>query len=582
MWVYLEIQPDGAGRRADLARGEKKAGRRPVLYDKTCRAISADLAGVEGLVIPETLGGGSNYDVGLLILQLRLETSSGLQNLPLKVRFDDEDRYLGFCDRFGMTERGLEAIGVGLVPPDKRPEMISLSPPQQDAVENFVNRYASRPRFTQGRHNQANRWGPYVFFRILEQVDAAFAKQRESIERRMFEEPYLKRLAGDIQDEGLSKQALDTIRSERSRLRKRLAEKAGVRKILVVEDQLDEGWREVYQALFEDGAAGNSLAWATTADEARTAFEPELDLVVLDVRLDAHESPAATSSNEIVPAGVKLAKEFRQNWSSMPILAATASNKAWTLEPLLHAGIQGYWVKDSPDQTLVLEHAIRNVADLYRKTRDVLEWSDRTRPWIEGLYAIAEEVSNTDVLHGKILRDKAQSLHALLDRAFSPFSRELDAGLQLNVAFLILFSCMNDLRAWCCRVEERDDGSKDWFTVKELGDKLLATKRSKGTKKGQPHFVYQVSDSNYTSEQFPDTDVSKRLLIELGAAKTGSVFRRLKNEVRNNLPLTHGVTDAYSTSGPGTHVVSDAHIREMLQVLSTVVERRRLAGTKHA
>ena len=108
MWVYLEIEPDHVGRRAELARGEKKAGRRPVLYDATCRAIGKDFAGVEGLVLPETLDGGSNYDVGLLILQLRLETSSGLQNLPLKVRFDDEDRYLSLLRSLRTTERGIK------------------------------------------------------------------------------------------------------------------------------------------------------------------------------------------------------------------------------------------------------------------------------------------------------------------------------------------------------------------------------------------------------------------------------------------------------------------------------------------
>ena len=78
MWVYLEIEPDEPGLRVDLVKGDRKVGRYPVLYDATCRAVAeavADVDALEGVVIPDFLGGGYNFDASLLILQLRLEST---------------------------------------------------------------------------------------------------------------------------------------------------------------------------------------------------------------------------------------------------------------------------------------------------------------------------------------------------------------------------------------------------------------------------------------------------------------------------------------------------------------------------
>lgn len=571
MWVYLEIEPEGSGLGAKLATGEKKAGRYPVLYDKTCRALSMKFPEAEGLVIPEHMSGGYNYDVRLLMLQLRLETTSGLQKIPIKIRFDDEDRFLNFCDRLEVTDKLLEKIGIVLIPPDGRTESVPTHRPEPAAVKDYLKQFASRPWFTQGRHNQANRWGPYVFFRVLEQLDSTYATTREYIEQRMFEEPYLKHLAGDMRDEGIPSQLLVTLRSERDKFRNMLLGQNHDRKILVAEDRLDEGWREVYQALLDTESSRISVDWATTVDEAKAKFNRDVDLVVLDVRLDPNDEEAA------VPTGITLAKWLRKQWSPIPILAATASNKTWILEPLLKEGIQGYWVKESPEHFGNLAHAVHNVIDLYRKARKILEWSDRTRPWIEGLYAIADEVRKTDVVQEKILRNKAQSLHALLHRAFTPFSRELDEGLQLNVAFLIMFSCMNDLRAWCCRVEEKDDSGKDWIMAEELGGEVLVTKRRHGSRKGQPKFVYQVEGSDKQSEAFPDTEASIALLTKLGCANKGTVFRKLKNEVRNAIPLTHGVSDGETAQRGGVATATTNDITNMLDVLQTLVNKRREA-----
>lgn len=569
MWVYLEVQPRGSGVRTEI-KGEERAGRRTIRYEATCRAIASSFPKAEGLVIPESLP-GYNYDVSLMILHLRLETISGLQHLPILVEIADPDRYMSqeFCNWLDLREYEFERIGVGQITPAENPADARAPRPIPDEVQRYVKRRTGGPWFTQGRHNQANRWGPYVFFRVMESVDPSCASERESIEERMFEEPYLKRLAGEYSDEHISTDILDRLRSEGKYLRNSLLASERGRKILVVEDRLDEGWREVYEQLFDSA----SVDWARTVDEARVRFDKDLHLVVLDVRLEPKDDLTAASDTRVA-TGVGLAKWFRSRWSPVPILVATASNKTWTLEPLLKAGVQGYWVKDSPEQADSLSHVALNVIELYRKAREVLEWSDRTRPWIQGLYEIAETVSETDVRQGTVLQQKAHSLHALLDRAFSPFSRELDDGLQLNVAFLILFSCMNDLRAWCCRVEKGEDDSKNWYTIADLGNELIVSMRHV-VRKGDRLPEFEVEGTNVLTNRFPDTDASRRLLVKLGLVSKATLFTKLKNEVRNALPLTHGVTDARSEHGKRGSVVTDDRVNEMVGILRAVVEKRR-------
>lgn len=576
MWVYLEVQPNGSGVRTEI-KGEERAGRRTIRYDATCRAIARFFPKAEGLVIPESLP-GYNYDVSLMILHLRLETISGLQHLPILVQIADPDRYMSqeFCNCLDLREYEFERIGVGQITPEEIPSEARVPRPIPGEVQGYVKRRTGFPLFTQGRHNQANRWGPYVFFRAMESLDPSYARTRESIEERMFEEPYLKRLAGEHSDEDISKDILDRLRSECKYLRKSLFASERGRKVLVVEDRLDEGWREVYELLFESA----SVIWAQTVDEARVRFDKDVDLVVLDVRLDPKDDPTAASDTRVA-TGVGLAKWFRSRWSPVPILVATASNKTWILEPLLKEGVQGYWVKDSPEQADSLSHAARNVIDLYRKVREVLEWSDRTRPWIQGLYEIAETVSESDARQGTVLRKKARSLHALLDRAFSPFSRELDDGLQLNVAFLILFSCMNDLRAWCCRVENLENEGKNWYTVEQLGNKLVVSMRHV-VQRGERIAQFEVEGTNVVSNRFPDTDASKRLLVKLGLASKATLFTKLKNEVRNALPLTHGVAEAKSGPVEKGQVVTDERIKEMLSILWVVVEKRESGRSSQA
>ena len=127
-------------------------------------------------------------------------------------------------------------------------------------------------------------------------------------------------------------------------------------------------------------------------------------------------------------------------------------------------------------------------------------------------------------------------------------------------------------------MEEKDDGGKDWITADELGGEVLVKMRRRGSKKGGPKFLYQVEGSDRQSEAFPDTDASKMLLVKLGCATKGSLFRKLKNEVRNAIPLTHGVSDAETVLGDPVRTATDDEIGDMLGILQTVVEKRRSAN----
>jgi CheY-like chemotaxis protein len=521
------------------------------------------------------LGRGYRYEVELLILQLRLETVSALQNLPILVQIADENQYMSkeFCGHLGLTETEIQRIGVDQIAPGEPPSQDRAPRPDPEAVRRYIQRRANRP-IKEGRHALANRWGPYTFFRVLEELKPRFSDRRDAVELVMFEEPYLKRLARVMRDGHITSELRKKLREEMEHFADRLLLPGRDRKILVIEDQLDAGWREVYETFLRAETSRVSVEWASTVAEAQAKFAKDVDLVVLDVRLDQKDEELR-EGYEGLPSGVTLAEWLREQSGTVPIFAATASNKTWIMERLLQRGIQGYWVKESPEQGGDLRHAARNVLDLYQKVREIVEWSDRTRPWVEGLYEIAQEVSESDPVQGRILGEKAKSLHSLLHRAFSPFSRELDEGLQLNVAFLILFSCINDVRAWCLRLREIGNGNRDWLTVDELGEHggvCIVRYRAKKTNR------YEVFYSNRSinADGFEDIKISEALLDQIGCDDEAKTFDRLR-ELRNRLPLTHRASDAEAARNRSSRNVTDNDLTEMLLVLRAVVEKRRFA-----
>src|SRR5690606_30518581 len=81
------------------------------------------------------------------------------------------------------------------------------------------------------------------------------------------------------------------------------------------------------------------------------------DLILLDLRLFG-ENEKSIDLDKI--SGKKLLELLRKDFSGIPILISTASNKIWSYEKLMKLGADAYWIKEGIDSHFDAEETTQN------------------------------------------------------------------------------------------------------------------------------------------------------------------------------------------------------------------------------
>ena len=551
MVIGLGVEVSFAEKNIDFVFRSLTARRNQVLYHPTLKKISE--SGAVQLVIPSHIK-GCDYNYETLIEHIRSDANQAINEIPILVYFEDEDRYI---EVEGFLENLFESVAVKLSTSPKIDEFIDGF--DKKALTTYREKECYKEPYSLGNHDKSNLWGSLTLLKSLlnsNPDNKDLLKGTSILESNLSEWTYFKKLIKEIDSTNLNKEYIGRLRSESSLLTK-ISKNSTV---LVVEDQLKDGWELAYGLFFQLSSnfelvfAENESEAKNIINEAQNDSAKKIDLILLDVRLDKdRDSYNQDEYGHHVEnlSGVQLAKWIRSKMPTIPIIAATASNKSWTLEALLEQGINGYWVKGSPSLITNAEVGIENTLALIKKIHDILKWEQETGHWQNELYRIAEVV-NEVYLEGKglpifhrQLRDKAKSLQALLMRSFSPFSQELSDGLQLNLAFIIIYSCMNDLVEWGCDINEIEPGLLEWKTLGDsngyVDDELIAkVKKIKGSK--WDDWEWSIPNIDKKFERMPDKQIAIRLLtVKFGGDSMNKIkkFKSLTNK-RNALPLIHG------------------------------------------
>ena len=522
-----------------------------VLYHPALKKISDQ--GATKLIIPGDID-GCDYNYETLIKHIRTDSNQAIARIPILVYFKDLEKKLPD----GFKEELYKAIAVRFSTSPEKEEFIDEL--DEKALDTFKKTCFKNPN-REGRHDRTNLWGPLSLLKSLLRINPDNKDVLSEIEDNLFEEIYFKELIREFDSSSLDEKYVVRLKSKSSELTKILNEGT----VLIIEDQLKDGWEVAYDLFFRLSSNINML-WAENEIEAKKRIDEtdNIDLILLDVRLhgdreslnqDEHGHHVEKSS------GVKLAKWIRDKTPTTPIIAATASNKSWTLEALLEHGINGYWVKGSPDLVTSMEVGIENTIDLYKKICDTLLWSQKTGRWQKELYRIA------DIVNSWYLKDKAKSLQALLFRSFSPFSNELSSGLQFNLAFIIIYSCMNDLVEWSCKIEKGEDDDWTWSTINQQG-KYSTIVEGKNGEWIIPDEYYQIKEKRQN-----DKKMANQLLLAKLPLGTSKEFLRL-SEVRNGLPLIHGKREASGAALESVNA-SISDIDSLIDILSSLVDRHK-------
>ncbi len=143
------------------------------------------------------------------------------------------------------------------------------------------------------------------------------------------------------------------------------------KKILLIDDQADEGWSELMTNIFKKAGDGfvcvNSEKYKNSETklfhdfnsfihECRTHIGKDWDLIIIDLRLNpAEEDVDSEIINPTSLWGYKLIEEFLMENKGYQIIVSTASNKIWNIDTALKRGASAYYIKESPEFNYTLK-----------------------------------------------------------------------------------------------------------------------------------------------------------------------------------------------------------------------------------
>lgn len=315
-----------------------------------------------------------------------------------------------------------------------------------------------------------------------------------------------------------------TVKPDNSNI-KRLPKSFDKLRVLVVDDQIEEGWSTVLNEIFKKGIEPRKK-W--TVDIEKGIKDGLFDLVLLDFRLEdgsglnglARLRQIKGEFEKDENGNVVLVKEGLN--PVLPVIMFTASNKAWNMDKLYEAGADGYYVKEHPDTANDSEFSIKNYENLIATVKRCVSKGKLLKPYWKALNHIKlENHIGNSTFNEKLLSDGNWSnfkgrieerilmFIGVLKKAFE--QTDFDKGAffysEYELAFLTMWSVLNEFQ--------------ECFFKKLLGFEYIL---------GNPEFIQNFNeDEDYTplvsSWLFGDTTP----YITFKEERIGRALKRLEN-----------------------------------------------------
>lgn len=140
--------------------------------------------------------------------------------------------------------------------------------------------------------------------------------------------------------------------------------------ILLIDDEVEKGWKIIFQEICKDlnfSFLGGDFKKCNNSNEiVDIAFEKakDVDIVILDLRL--HDCDFDERDPKKL-TGYKLLKRIKEFNKGIQVIIFSASNKIWNLQELQDIGIDGFILKESPENSVdekFTEKLIKNIYDV--------------------------------------------------------------------------------------------------------------------------------------------------------------------------------------------------------------------------
>lgn len=231
--------------------------------------------------------------------------------------------------------------------------------------------------------------------------------------------------------------------------------------VLVIDDQIENGWLSVLNEIFKKGIVPKK-EWKKDIEE--DIQSGKFDLILLDYRL---KDNSGLDLLRRIKGGVERDENgkvilVRKGLNPvLPVIMFTASNKAWNMDDLYEAGADGYYVKEHPDTAGDADFSIKNYDNFIKTVEKCIKKGALLKHFWQALKEIEIEFTkensmiqektlldgNESNFQGRI-KERVTMFIGLLKKAFeqTDFDKATFFYSDYELAFLTLWSVLNELQ----------------------------------------------------------------------------------------------------------------------------------------
>lgn len=232
------------------------------------------------------------------------------------------------------------------------------------------------PNATEGRHSLANQWGADVLSRIVvgnETNNELIKKARLSLYFR-----YVRALSLGTND---IENIIQGVESPSTPTSLKKIDAAG-KKILLIDDEADKGWGDVLCKMLPNSEFKTIQEqvpdYEHLSNDAKKEIESgKYDLIFLDLRMNGVAEEDTLRPDDF--SGMKILKAIKEQNKGNQVIMFTASNKAWNMKALLDEGVDGYYIKESPEFAFPHSYSLSNAENLCNDINNCLSVSFEQR-----------------------------------------------------------------------------------------------------------------------------------------------------------------------------------------------------------
>lgn len=220
------------------------------------------------------------------------------------------------------------------------------------------------------------------------------------------------------------------------------------KKVLLVDDNSDKGWKAVIEKIFEPAKVDVAEDFEKVDQFGNLKDLNPYDLIFLDLRL-----PKILKKEIKYDNGIDLLKKIKKCYPQIPVIVFTASNKSWTRETVQNFGADGMYVKESPEYAGDQSYSKENFINFEKSVRENLEKYKVLRPYWEVIQKILKDQTFHSIpekgrSHFKSrIEERLMMVYGLLKRGFeqTEFNEKQFHFSDYELAFMTLWSVLNEI-----------------------------------------------------------------------------------------------------------------------------------------